>query len=481
MNKLFLFCLLTALLFSNLGYSQGVEATLLSQWGDDDLIPTSAFNGRYNDVWGVTINDREIAIIGSTAGVHFIDVTDPANAVELKDAFAPGAAQGPNLIHRDFHDYNGYLYVVADEGPSTLQVVDLSGLPDSTEIVYDSNEFFTTAHNVFVDEDNARLYALGADYGAKGVAVYSLANPAQPVELASYPADGNVPYAHDGYIRDNIAYLNCGTSNGFRVYDLTDPKAPVLISEMTGYPQAGYNHSGWLDEVGHYYFMADETWGMDLKVVDVCNEEGTEVVKTFNTGSGVPSSIPHNLIVRCNLLYVSYYHEGLQVFDISDPLNPERIAYYDTYDGPDGTTYQGAWGVYPLFPSGTILISDMQTGLYVFEALPFDCDAYTAKACGDTSTTAIVDLTEDLQIRTFPQPVSDELVVEIDHSEAATPVTFGWYDLSGRLLREEKAQLLPGSNTFRFNFVQSLDAGLYLLKLQGATLNRTEKVVVNNP
>ena len=27
----------------------------------------------------------------------------------------------------------------------------------------------------------------------------------------------------------------------------------------------------------------------------------------------------------------------------------------------------GAWGVYPFLPSGNILLSDMQTGLYVFE------------------------------------------------------------------------------------------------------------------
>ncbi len=224
---------LLAFLLPQFGMAQGVEANLLSTWSDQSLSPTSAFNGRYNDVWGVTINNREIAIIGSTMGVHFIDVTDPSNPVELTEAFVAGAAQGAALIHRDIHDYNGHLYVVADEGQSTLQVIDMRELPNKTTVVYDSDEFFTTAHNVFIDEDNARLYALGADYGQKGVAVYSLADPANPVEMASYPADGNVPYAHDGYVRDNIAYLNCGNNLGLRIYDLNDPKSPVLIDAMT--------------------------------------------------------------------------------------------------------------------------------------------------------------------------------------------------------------------------------------------------------
>ena len=41
--------------------------------------------------------------------------------------------------------------------------------------------------------------------------------------------------------------------------------------------------------------------------------------------------------------------------------------YYDTFEPNHHDSYMGAWGVYPLLPSGNILLSDMQTGLYVFE------------------------------------------------------------------------------------------------------------------
>ncbi len=469
-----------ALLLPFWGQSQAVEANLLSHWHDESLPATNAYNGRYNDVWGVTINGREIAIIGSTMGTHFFDVTDPANMVELSQAFVPGKIQGTAIIHRDFHDYNGYLYVVADEGASSLQIIDLKGLPNSTNLVYDSDAFFRTAHNVFIDEDNARLYALGANYGQKGVAVYSLEDPERPVEMASYPADGNVPYAHDGYVRDNIAYLNCGSSDGFRIYDLNDPKNPILLESLTNYPQQGYNHSGWLDEVGRYYYMADETWGMDIKVLDVCEDTDLAVERTFDTGSNISTSIPHNLIVKCNLLYVSYYHEGLQVFDISDPLSPERIAYYDTYDGPDGATYQGAWGIYPLFESGTILISDMNNGLFVFESLPRDCQVYDAVACGaDTTVTSTEQLLfDDLQIGIAPQPAQDDIQISINYPETESDLTLEWYDLNGRLIASEQKFLVQGTNNLRSSAPAQWQAGLYLLKLRGEGINAVRKVVV---
>ncbi|MBK9258031.1 MAG: hypothetical protein IPM42_21485 [Saprospiraceae bacterium] len=48
-------------------------------------------------------------------------------------------------------------------------------------------------------------------------------------------------------------------------------------------------------------------------------------------------------------------------------MNPEIVAYYDTE--PSNTNYNqnyaGAWGVYPYLPSGSILASDIQNGLFV--------------------------------------------------------------------------------------------------------------------
>jgi len=142
-------------------FAQPQEANLLGTWTDPSIPPTALFDNPFNEIWGVASDDYEIGIIGSTLGTHFINVTDPTNPVEIEEAFVEGADSGIGIIHRDFHDYNGYLYTVADEGSSSLQIVDLSYLPDSTVVVYDSNEILRRSHNIFIDSTQALLYACG--------------------------------------------------------------------------------------------------------------------------------------------------------------------------------------------------------------------------------------------------------------------------------------------------------------------------------
>lgn len=344
-----------------LGFSQ-IEANLLGTWSDDSLTPTNWLDSRYNDVWGTVVNGLEIAIVGSTEGVHFIDVTDPTNPTEL--AFVEGKAVGVNLVHRDYHSYNGFLYTVADEGPSSLQIIDMNNLPNSVEVIYDSTDLLIQSHNVFIDTTNQILYACNGN--GFELQLIDIADPANPVSLASYNG-ANLPVSqiHDMYVRDGIAYLN-SAFQGLYVMDFTIPTMPVLLGSMTDYPQSGYNHSGWLSDDGEHYYLCDETHGMDVKTVSVADLSDISVTALFNAESN-NEQIAHNAIVTGDLLYVSYYYDGLQVFDVSDPDNPVRKAFFDTFDGVSDGGFQGAWGVYPLLPSGNILLSDMNNGLFVIE------------------------------------------------------------------------------------------------------------------
>lgn len=348
-------------------FSQATEANLLGHWEDNSLTPTSWLDGRYNDVWGAEINGVEYAIIGSTEGTHFLSLADPANPEEV--AFIQGTATGPSLVHRDVKIYQHYAIAVADEGNSTLQIIDMSDLPNGVSVVYDSNELINQSHNIFIDEPNARLYAIGGNANGSSfrVRIISLENPADPEQLSTFPG-GNItiPSTHDIYVKDHIGYINCG-NNGFWVVDFTDPNEAVLLGTMTDYPQAGYNHSGWLSKDGKYYFLCDETHGSDVKVVDVSDFSDMNVVALMNAES-TNNQIAHNAYVVGDLLYVSYYYDGLQVFDVSNPLEPQRLKYYDTFDGDSDGSYQGAWGIF-VMSSGMALLSDMNNGFYVFDKI----------------------------------------------------------------------------------------------------------------
>ena len=349
-------------LFPNSSWSQVQEGTLIGNWQDPSL--PEMFYGIYNEVWGIVVNDVEYGVIGSTMGTHFISLEPDMDGNLTEVQFVPGAAQGSSIIHRDFHSYGNYLYAVADEGPSTLQIIDFSDLPNSVSLVYDSNEFITRAHNIFIDEPNAMLYSTNGK-------LLSLQNPEEPVQLNST----NNLNGHDIFVRDNIAYVNKGNP-GMYVYDFTDPASPITLGSMTDYPNSGYNHSGWMSDDGEHYFLCDETGGALVKSVSIDDLTDMEVVDMFKADNDNPQHIAHNAIVRDNLLYVSYYSDGVQVFDITDPNNVVRKYFYDTYPGVDNSGFKGAWGVYPLLPSGRVLISDFDSGLSLVD-FPADQTVFT--------------------------------------------------------------------------------------------------------
>ena len=65
-------------------------------------------------------------------------------------AFVAGAFQGSGVVHRDFFSMDNYLYGVCDQGSSTLQIIDLTNLPISVSLVYNSDSLISTSHNLFI-------------------------------------------------------------------------------------------------------------------------------------------------------------------------------------------------------------------------------------------------------------------------------------------------------------------------------------------
>ena len=126
LSQLTLFFLISCFSFSQ----DSFNIRLFDHWNDPNIIPSEAHNNKYNEVWGFTQKNIEYGVIGSTAGTHIFDVNNPWD-IKLV-SFIPGETQGKKIIHRDFHDYKNYLYIVADENDlasgdtSKLKIVDLS-------------------------------------------------------------------------------------------------------------------------------------------------------------------------------------------------------------------------------------------------------------------------------------------------------------------------------------------------------------------
>ncbi|MBK8556856.1 MAG: choice-of-anchor B family protein [Lewinellaceae bacterium] len=323
--------------------------------------------------------------------------------------------------------------------------------------MYDSGALFQRAHNSFIDTATAKLYLFATGGGAQGytgLAVYDISTPTEPALLNKMNTIGNYAFGHvhDGFVRNDTAYLNCG-NDGFCVAYFGDASNPQLLGTMTNYPFKGYNHSGWLSADGRYYYMADETHGMPMKTVDVQDLTDIHVIETYDASS-TPTQIPHNLLIACDYLFVSYYYDGLQVYDISDPAHAVHILSYDTSTEPDGNNYKGAWGVYPYLPSGNILISDMQNGLFVFQSVQ--------DACWGASGTQTVAASGTLRL--YPQPSNGNLTLEIPAQIMGEKALLSLYDLSGKLLLERSFQTL--NNTLEVSLPAGVSSGNYVLRLK---------------
>lgn len=350
---------------------------------DDNSLPLR-FGAAYSDCWGWTDgNGNEYAMIGSIEHVWFFQIGADGTLTYI-DTITPGTQS----LWRDIKTYSHYAYCVADEHAEGLVIVDLQYLPDSVHRVQQTTAFFNRSHNIFIDEGAARLYAAGSVSASGNLVILDLSNPENPVLLGTPTLNGG--YVHDLYVRGDTAWCNHG-GNGLYVYDLSNPTNAVLLGVLNSYPEQGYNHACWLDAAGDYLVFTDETHGRGVKMTDVSDPSNMSVTDVFRSALLAPThtnSIAHNPIIRGDSVYLSYYHDGIQVFDLSDPYNVVRVAYYDTE--PNNTNYngyQGAWGVYPLLPSGRILGSDELNGLFVLELMdpimPVELTAFDGQVDGE--------------------------------------------------------------------------------------------------
>lgn len=454
MKKLLIFCLLALFVFDV--HSQDSEnINLLASWNDTTIRARNP-SKRYNEVWGYAKDGREYGIIGSVWGTHIIDVTDPNNIYQVDSV--KGGFSNDWVIHRDYKDYNGYLYAVCDEGwapwQSTLQIMDMSYLPDSVHVVYDKNEFFITSHNLFIDTGNAKMYACLGDK----IGIYSLDDPEKPSLLGEY----NLGHIHDLYVRNDTAFLNCGPE-GLKIVDFSDLDTVTVFDVISEKRDPGYNHNGWLSKDGKTYVYAEETIGRTVKVCDVSDISQIEVKSTIHAGTR-EETLAHNVCIKNGVAFISYYVAGLQVFDITNTNIPYRVGFYDIDGESEGIGFGGAWGVYPYLPSGNILVSDRGYGLLLFDV----SEAFVG----------VKSVNNNKSVQVSPNPFESNLKVDfkVDKNQK---VKISLFDVQGREIKTlMDSYLLTGEHSLDFNMLDvNLDSKVYFLRISMDQSVITKKVI----
>ena len=327
-----------------------------------------------NDCWGyVSPSGREYAIMGLERGYGYVEITDPANPVII------ATITGPASVWHDVKVIGHYAYGVSEAG-SGIQVMDLSDI-DNGNVVLVKNKTqqgHSTTHNIVANPDSGYLYLVGGNIQNGGLVAVSTATPDDPTIVGAwgqmYVHDAQVvSYTSGPYAGREIAFCFSGfnggwSQTGLRIVDVTDKSNMFTISTIS-WAGAEYSHQGWLSEDRRYVYVDDELdeyYGdvstTTTRVFDVQDLANPLFEGTFTTGL---QSIDHNLYTHNGKIFQSNYRSGLRIFDAKDPLHPTEIAYIDTYPPNDGVGFDGTWSNYPYFPSGTIIISDIQRGLFV--------------------------------------------------------------------------------------------------------------------
>ncbi|MEM9992026.1 MAG: choice-of-anchor B family protein, partial [Bacteroidota bacterium] len=335
--------------------------TLLLGQMNTSLISQLNYDAPVNDIWGYVATDStEYAIVGLQNGVSVVSLADASTPVEV--GFAPGPSSG----WRDIKTWETHAYAINETGDGLL-VMDLSMLPDTMPYFYWSPQIsdlggqLTTCHNIFIDEFGY-AYLAGCNLNGGGpIFVDVFSEPGNPI----YAGKGDARYAHDVYARNNIMYGSDIYVGNFSVTNVIDKSNPILIaSQPTPFL---FTHNTWLSDDGNTLFTTDERADAPTAAYDISNLANIQLLDEFRPAATVGRGvIPHNTHVLNDFLITSHYTDGVVIVDAARPSNLIQVGQYDTFSGPDGG-FNGCWGAYPFLPSGVILGSDRESGLFVIE------------------------------------------------------------------------------------------------------------------
>ena len=344
-----------------------------------------------NDLWGWTdpLTGIEYALVGRTDGMAFVSLEDPERPVDLGQLLR--TVGSPISIWRDVKVYQNHAFIVADRTDfHGVQVFDLSQLRNvaNPPVIFSETQHYSqiaSAHNIAINEATGFAYVVAATSGGdtcgRGLHMIDISNPTSP-SFAGCFADHATGREGSGYTHDAQCVVYAGpdeeyqgheicfgsNENALSIADVTDKSDPQAISRGE-YPNRGYVHQGWISEDHRFFYLNDETDernGLTLRtrtlIWDIEDLDDPILVKEH---LGVTTSIDHNIYIRGNLMYQSNYTSGLRILDVSNPVNPVEVGFFDTVTDADEVTFDGSWSNYPFFRSGIIVFTSRQEGLFV--------------------------------------------------------------------------------------------------------------------
>jgi choice-of-anchor B domain-containing protein len=436
------------------------------------------------EIWGWTdpATGKEIALIGLSNGVGFVDVSAPEAPVYLGKL--PSATSGNNSW-RTLRVYQNVVYVGSEASGHGIQYFDLTRLRGVTAPqTFTADGRYTgvsRTHTLVINEQTGYLYAVGTNTCGGGPHMVDIRTPLAPVNVGCIASDGYTHEAqalvYDGpdaqYVGRELLVMYQGegsaqTGGQVSFFDVTNKAAPVRISTAF-YPNPGYSHQGWFTADRRHILVNDEfdqsAPGSRTVVLDVADLDNPGFAFNYNSSK---RTYAHNLYVIGRYAYTSNYTSGLRIVDVQNVTAGgfQEVASFDTYQQSDSYSYNGQWMNYPFFASGTIVAADMSNGLFVLRPTGL-------AVAGEAAPDAAGGLTLGAPA---PNPTASESRLRLTVSEPQR-VRAALVDVLGR----EVAVLFDGTAEGETALVVrrgSLPAGTYVVRAMGERGAATRTLVI---
>ena len=318
---------------------------------------------------------RELALMCTFRGLSIVDISSP----QLRElAFIPSSASNPNDFNNNWREVRTagrYAYITTEAAGAGVQIVNLrpdENNPDSIRYVGTFNTGGNNnQHNIGTDgmgyswQVSPYIYVCGGTVtqgfgNSGGVAIYNVSNPESPVLVGRYAAR----YVHDVYVRNDTMYCsNINNNQGVDIVSVANKSTPVRIKAFT-YPNAG-THNIWLSDDSKFIFTTDEISppGQNIFRAHDARNFNTIIVNagTYKSPTGGSNPVVHNAYIKSHWAIIAHYTEGVKIVDVTEPYDLVEVGAYDTFTGSGGSapSYNGCWGVYPYYPSGKIVASNI--------------------------------------------------------------------------------------------------------------------------
>jgi choice-of-anchor B domain-containing protein len=310
----------------------------------------------------VDATGNEYALVGASQGMWIVNVTVPNAPVTI--------SQIPNVdnLWKEIKVYGDYAYVTT-EGGGGLQIVDLSSLPTAPTVYHNYTGDGAIAgqldeiHALHIDTTLGFCYLFGSSLFGGGAIVLDLnTDPYNPTYLGNY-TNPAFNYVHDGYVDNDTLYAGHIYAGVFCVVDMTNKSAPVVLATQS--TTTNFTHNTWPSNDKKFLFTTDENTNSFLTAYNISNLSNIQTLDKTQSEFPNSGSIGHNTHILDNWAITSWYKDGFVITDVTRPMNLVNVGWYDNYNGT-GNGFNGAWGVYPFLPSGTIVVSNIEDGLYVY-------------------------------------------------------------------------------------------------------------------